>query len=578
MSDVVLTAALRNNLLSLQNTQSLIDKTQLRLATGLKVNSALDNPQNFFAAQSLGNRAGDLTRLLDGIGQSITSIKQANTAVESLTTLVEQADSVAQQAREALAGSQQEAKVTGGVDLSGVDDLTDLTGITSTDDLVFSFIDSDGTVATQNIQIITAVAAPFDATSSDQLVTQINSIVDADGNTVFAAKLNDDGQLEITEKNGNLFEIDFESNANTLAADNSLANALGFGSFVTNGRSNELTTNAADEVRLTVGANASLQTVSLYDITTDEIATRSTILTDLSSVSSGAANDIFAGSTGDTINIAVNGKTAVAVATTPNAATIQDLIDGINSNTSLNTYLNATFDETTGQLNIRAIDSTVTSVQVSVIDSAGADVAVSLDTAELGIGIRDSVSPLLATDATANSSASESIQLGAAAGNLAQLESDYNNIRDQIDALVSDSGYRGVNLLNGDDLTTFFNEDRSNSLITEGVTFTSAGLGIAAANFGRADTVDGALSEIRTATASIRDFGGSIANDLAILQTREDFTKNTVNNLNEGHDKLVVADQNEEGANLLALQTRQTLGVTSLSLASQSQQSVLRLF
>src|SRR5690349_7113770 len=128
-SDVVLTAALRNNLLSLQNTQSLIDKTQLRLATGLKINSALDNPQNFFAAQSLSNRAGDLSRLLDGIGQSISSIKQANTAVESLTKLVEQADSVAQQAREAISGAQQEAKVTGGINLKGIDDLTTVTGI-----------------------------------------------------------------------------------------------------------------------------------------------------------------------------------------------------------------------------------------------------------------------------------------------------------------------------------------------------------------------------------------------------------------------------------------------------------------
>lgn len=573
-SDVVLTAALRSNLLSLQNTQSLIDKTQLKLATGLKVNSALDNPQNFFAAQSLNNRAGDLTRLLDGIGQSITSIKQANTAVESLTKLVEQADSIAQQARDALSGSQQEAKVTGSVNLSNATDLTTLTGIATGDDLVFSFIDTDGTVASQTVQIINTVAAPFDATSIDQLVTQINSIVDANGDAVFSAQLNDDGQLQITEKNGNAFEIDFESNANTLAADNTLANALGFGSFVTNGRSNALTTAAADEVRLTVGASASLETVSLYDVGTDAIATRSSTLNNLSSIATGAANDIFNGGAGDTINIAVNGGTAVAIATDPSTASIQDLIDGINANSSLNELIAASFDETTGQLNIRAIDSTVTSLQISVIDSAGADAAVSVDLGELGIGINT----LAATDATANSSSSESIQLGAAAGNLASLESDFNNVRSQIDALVADSGYRGVNLLNGDDLTTFFNEDRSNSLTTEGVIFTSAGLGIGQANFGRIAAVDGALSDIRTATQSIRDFGGSIANDLAILQTREDFTKNTVNNLEEGRDKLTVADQNEEGANLLSLQTRQTLGVTSLSLASQSQQSVLRLF
>ncbi len=80
-SDVVLTAALRNNLLSLQNTQSVIDIAQNRLSTGRKVNSALDNPQSFFASQALNNRASDLTRLLDTIGQSIQVIKAADNGI-----------------------------------------------------------------------------------------------------------------------------------------------------------------------------------------------------------------------------------------------------------------------------------------------------------------------------------------------------------------------------------------------------------------------------------------------------------------------------------------------------------------
>ena len=146
-SDVVLTAALRNNLLSLQNTQNLIDKTQLRLATGLKVNSALDNAQNFFAAQSLSNRAGDLSRLLDGIGQSIQTIKAADNAVSSLLNLVEQADSVATQARDALAGGSTEAIVTGNRDLSGVTNVAAVNGIANGDTIVISVTDPDSTTA-----------------------------------------------------------------------------------------------------------------------------------------------------------------------------------------------------------------------------------------------------------------------------------------------------------------------------------------------------------------------------------------------------------------------------------------------
>mgnify|MGYP001243072208 CR=1 FL=1 len=105
-SDVVLSAALRNNLLSLQNTQRNIHTTQLRLATGLKVNSALDNPQNFFTAQSLNNRASDLSRLLDGIGQSIRTIEEADKGVTALTNLVEQAQSIVSSAHDELAASE----------------------------------------------------------------------------------------------------------------------------------------------------------------------------------------------------------------------------------------------------------------------------------------------------------------------------------------------------------------------------------------------------------------------------------------------------------------------------------------
>jgi flagellin-like hook-associated protein FlgL len=76
----------------------------------------------------------------------------------------------------------------------------------------------------------------------------------------------------------------------------------------------------------------------------------------------------------------------------------------------------------------------------------------------------------------------------------------------------------------------------------------------------------------------VRNFGSTLANDLSIIQTRQDFTKETINNLQEGSDKLTLADKNEEGARLLALQTQQQLGVISLSMASQSAQSVLRLF
>src|SRR5574344_1800323 len=98
MSQISLTASMRSNLLSLQNTQSLMDMTQERLSTGNKVNSAIDNPSSYYTAQSLNNRANDLSSLLDSMGQAVSTIKAANEGITSITSFVEQAKAVAQSA------------------------------------------------------------------------------------------------------------------------------------------------------------------------------------------------------------------------------------------------------------------------------------------------------------------------------------------------------------------------------------------------------------------------------------------------------------------------------------------------
>ena len=134
-SDVVLSAALRNNLLSLQDTASGIAAAQLKLSTGKKVNSALDNPQSFFAAQALTNRASDLNRLLDGIGQSIEVIKAADNGVTALTNLINQANSIVTQAQNAFsAANSGTAKIVGNVDLSKLATIIGAGGIAAADE------------------------------------------------------------------------------------------------------------------------------------------------------------------------------------------------------------------------------------------------------------------------------------------------------------------------------------------------------------------------------------------------------------------------------------------------------------
>src|ERR1700710_697202 len=119
MSGIVLTASVRQNLLSLQSSADLLSTTQNRLATGNKVNSALDNPTNFFTAQGLNNRASDIGNLLDGIGNGVQVLQAANTGITSLQKLVDTAKSIANQVLQAPTGYSAKSTVTSGANAGG---------------------------------------------------------------------------------------------------------------------------------------------------------------------------------------------------------------------------------------------------------------------------------------------------------------------------------------------------------------------------------------------------------------------------------------------------------------------------
>src|ERR1051325_2940905 len=112
LSNITLTAAVRQNLLSLQGTAELLATTQGRLATGKKVNSALDNPTNFFTAAGLDARASDINNLLDGIGNGVQILQAANTGITSLSKLVDTAKSIANQALQTTVGYSTKSNVS----------------------------------------------------------------------------------------------------------------------------------------------------------------------------------------------------------------------------------------------------------------------------------------------------------------------------------------------------------------------------------------------------------------------------------------------------------------------------------
>jgi len=162
----------------------------------------------------------------------------------------------------------------------------------------------------------------------------------------------------------------------------------------------------------------------------------------------------------------------------------------------------------------------------------------------------------------------------------ATLATQFNTLMSQIDDLAEDSGYKGINFLSDDSLTVAFNADGSNTIGLSGFDACATAIGIADVNAAwAADTdIDAAIEDLDDAKDTLRTESKELTNNLGVITARQDFTEKMINTLEDGVSNLTNADMNEEGANMLMLQTRQALGTTSLSLASEAAQSVLRLF
>lgn len=162
------------------------------------------------------------------------------------------------------------------------------------------------------------------------------------------------------------------------------------------------------------------------------------------------------------------------------------------------------------------------------------------------------------------------------------LASQFNSLLTQLDLLVNDATFNGTNLLNSasNQLVVYFNETNTTALTISGVDVTFSGLGLAAADGGFATDVNinTASSLLLTALSTLRTDAASFGGNATLIQTRQDFTSNLIRNLQSASDNLVLADTNEEGANLQALQAQNQLGIVSLGISGQLSQAILRLF
>ena len=162
-----------------------------------------------------------------------------------------------------------------------------------------------------------------------------------------------------------------------------------------------------------------------------------------------------------------------------------------------------------------------------------------------------------------------------------KLAAQYDTIRTQIDNISSDSGYRGLNLLSSTNtLVVTFNEGSTSQLNVVGFLANSTGLSLSAAggDWQSISSITADAANMDTAISTLRTNTQTLAANLNIITTRQGFTDSMISTLQTGSDNLTLADMNQEGANMLMLQTRQSLGTTSLSMSSQAAQSVLKLF
>jgi flagellin len=522
MSGIVLSASVRQNLLSLQSTATLLATTQNDLATGNKVNSALDNPTNFFTAQGLGNRASDISNLLDGIGNGVQVLQAANTGITSLQSLVSSAQSIANQVLQSPVGYSTKSNVTSAA----------ITGATATNLLGTAFTNA---TVTGSAVVNDDLASAVSITGSTLLSGTASSTSDD-----LASGITTGDTLTV---NGTTFTF--------VAGTSSTGTNIGVGDSVTHLLSAIDTVTGASVASAVSGGKITLSTG-----TTQNLVIAGSALTKLG-LTAATTNVGPSALSGKTLTIgATGGGTATSITFGTGNGQVSTL-NGLNAALAANN-LQASIDSSTGKINITTSN-----------DAASSTIGTVAGTATSSGQAFNGLTPAAAV-ADPTSQAQRASLIG-----------QYNNVLAQINTTAQDASFNGINLLNGDTLKLTFNETGKSALSITGVTFNTAGLGLATLTSGT-DFLDNAsanksLSALNAASTTLRSEASALGSNLSIVQIRQDFNKSLINVLQTGSSNLTLADTNQEAANSQALSTRQSIAVSALALANQSQSSVLQL-
>jgi flagellin len=522
INDVSLTTGMRSNLLSLQGTVDLLNRTQSRLSSGKKVNSAIDNPVSYFASQALTARASVIDSLKDAMGQAVQTITAADKGITAITSMIEQAKGIAQSALSAAAGATTTLDGTTGVSVVG-DVTIDLSGMTQAQTATVTFdLSATLTAGTSSVAIGSSTFTYTTGTlGSTNFTTAAGLAALISGITGYTA----------TEDSGTITVVHA-----------SITTGAVTGAAIT-GQTQVNEDVTGDSITLTGG------TVLTAGINFTNASTLVTALTNAGYTEATATGDLVTASKATTTLLADITSTSLTVA--------QGTLESRSYTVTDATNVAHTFAFTSGT------DYTAGAT------SAGLSVGTALGTAigNAGLGV------VTVSDAT--------VTVVGASSDLTSLQTQYNTLLAQLDGVAADSGYKGKNLLNGDVMSVKF---EGINLTVTGFNANSTSLPIGMSTTGtsmwtKGETfIDASVNQLDTAMTKLRSESSKLSGNLSIITVRQDFSTNMINTLTAGSDKLTLADANEEGANMLMLQTRQSLSTTALSLSAQAAQSVLKLF
>ena len=565
MDKVSLTASMRSNLLSLQNISRQVDSTQNRLSTGKKVNSAIDNPSSYYTARALTNRANDLDALLDSMGQAVSTIKAATTSLETAAGFLEQAAAVATQALES-GGTAKPGEPIYIPQPSGISDdaairNTSLFDGEANTQAMLNQIGADALAATACNQFYAPGTSKNDANfgQGTWYLPAIGELMEMYG--IDAANMT--GGTGTTGANGD----------NKTAINDALTILKIFGvdcATLTDGHywsSSEYNYSYSWRLNMSNGNRGNLDKYYTNYVRCFQYLENCFNPTDAASapqigdvmysdLSYGSANDYDGSKTavGVVTWVSEDGKSAKIVNLKDLSFSSYNSTGNFNPDNPYNGSYSYTFHTTGAKYSedVTGIDNYDHNQFLAAIQEAVAESAGGTDAGE-AIALADT------TDKTYDAS-------------------QYQTILSQYDSLIKDSSYKGINLLQNQDLKVTFNENRSAWLDVKGKDASSAALGLTTTEWNTIEDIAQSLKEISSALNQIRSMSAELGSYYNIVLNRQDFTENLINVLQEGADKLTLADMNEESANMLALQTRQQLATNSLSLASQAAQSILKLF